>query len=268
MALEFDAIDDSFFNIQRADRLHHEYSLLLSVFVPGIRPMTNVTRSHWGISTASNPPGEPILSSWFQEFYDIPGFDRFGDPGDPEVLIELVEDATYYAQLGIMVGESLKLPSSLTRWVDGYAFLPAPAKRRFLRAAYWLRHSQQMFTTSQSASLIASVQTVESLLRPDQGIRCPTCGLMQGAGPTALFERFLDKHVGATGSPARKQLYKQRSQLAHGHELLTADEEIVFGWQSPRSPHEDGVVRDANRLARAATISWLEEQLTSPTHPR
>jgi hypothetical protein len=118
-----------------------------------------------------------------------------------------------------------------------------------------------MAQVSQSSSLVAAVQAVEVLLPRSTGAWCSTCGLMQGAGPTARFKEFLDRHLGPDDGPVRKQLYARRSRLTHGHTLMSADEEIDFGWIHPHSSFDHTIVTAATMVARVAAINWFMEQL-------
>jgi hypothetical protein len=84
---------------------------------------------------------------------------------------------------------------------------------------------------------------------------------MQGPGPTARFKEFLDRYLGPDESQVRKHLYNRRSQLTHGHALLSADEEIDFGWIHPHSSFDHASVTAAMHLARVAAVNWFTEQL-------
>ncbi|MFK4086951.1 hypothetical protein ACI2LF_22770 [Kribbella sp. NPDC020789] len=266
MELKFDAIEDQIFSMQRAERLHHEYTLLLTLFVPrlNLRRRTGFG-GYWGLPALRHGEMSPRRDpQWFQEYYAIEGFDRFVDEyGEPDQEpISLVPDHEYYSRLGISAREVLDLPVSINRWVEGYFTAPPALQRRLLRAAYWINHALQVFPDSQSSSLISAVQAIESLLTPiGTGTRCPCCGLSQGPGPTANFKEFLDKHIGPDESAVRRELYRRRSQLTHGNDLLRADEEIDFGWTDPHRPFESNTVRAAIRIARISAISWFDEQL-------
>lgn len=83
-----------------------------------------------------------------------------------------------------------------------------------------------------------------------------------GSGPTALFAKFLDDYAPASSDlePARKELYSLRSSLSHANTLLYMDQEVVYNWYGPKSPHEHMFISNARALCREAIVNWLMEQ--------
>jgi hypothetical protein len=132
---------------------------------------------------------------------------------------------------------------------------------RVLRAAFWLRHAQDVWNVSHTAYFLAIINAVEVMITKGKGERCPTCGLMVGKGPTALFEEFLDRYVPKTAAtePRRNELYRVRSNISHGHLLLRSD--IPRGWavMEPTEWEQMDMARDAHRLAQLAIVNWLSE---------
>jgi hypothetical protein len=263
MEVRFEAVEDAMFSMQRAHRLQHEYSLLLSLFAPKINHEPKQTLGSWGQPIPRNPT-EPVQPQWFQNSYFLDGFVSMMDDY-PEVTSEpiaLVPNDKYYARPWISTTDALTLPQSISPWIEGYLAGPEEIKRRLLRSAYWISHASQMFSVSQSSSLVASVQAIEVLLpQVNGGTPCSTCGRLQGGGPTASFKEFLDRNLGPDDSPVRKQLYKQRSRLVHGQALFSADEQIDFAGIHPHRSFENTSASAAINIARVAAINWFTEQL-------
>jgi hypothetical protein len=263
MEVRFRDIADRSFSIQRAQRLHHEYSLALSLFVPKLKLEPKPTLSGgWGLPIP-RATAEDRQPRWFQNYYAVDGFETVTDdfPDVDDEPIALVPIDKYYGPPWIYSTDVLTLPEAITPWMEGYLAAPEDLKRRLLRSAYWINHAAQMAQLSQSSSLVAAVQAIEVLLPRSSRPTCPTCGLMQGPGPTASFKEFLDHHLGPDDGPVRKQLYNRRSQLTHGHSLMSADEEIDFGWFHPHKSFDDTLVTAAVMVARVAAINWFMEQL-------
>ena len=140
--------------------------------------------------------------------------------------------------------------------------------KQLLRAAYWLRHAYQVFPLSQSASLVAAVQTIEVLLPNIKGEVCSTCQREISPGPTKKFRDFLQQYAPTTSAEERKArdlLYKQCSQLTHGRELLASDEDQYTGWTNPAHAFDRQTLDDALRLARISAINWFVSQFAPQT---
>jgi hypothetical protein len=268
LEVEFDATDDFFFNALRSDQVSHEYALVLSIFLPSLHLARRVSAFHWGLV----PPGSDgfggtqSVPQWIQEYYEIPGFERFADTLTPKATLPDLPsepDSAFYGREGISIDSGFTIPSSLSTWMEKYVALNAAKKKRLLRAAYWLSHARQVRSLSSSASLVAMVQVIESLVpRPTGQERCLTCGRTTGPGSTQRFTEFVEKYgvPGGVDQASAKLLYQQRSQLTHGHKLLFADQEIGFGWTTPGDAEEQGRLRHANRLVRICAINWFTQE--------
>jgi hypothetical protein len=265
LEVSFDAADDGFVNMQRVSRLRGRYELLLSLFVPGIRTTRNGLDTMWGIDIGNRQPGEPT-PHLVQSFYSIPGFQAVADNRTPlaDPLIALIPDTEYFNRRGRRVDHDLDLPQSLQTWVDAALACEEQLSKQLLRSAYWLRHAYDVFQLSQSASLVAAVQAVEALLPTTKGQVCSTCNREIGPGPTQKFKNFLQQYVPTTSKEelkARSLLYRQRSQLTHGRELLTSDSDHHFGWTNPAHAFDRQTLDDALRLARICAINWFSDRI-------
>ncbi len=248
-------------NTQRIVERRRQYELLLSLFLPLLKTTPRFGNQHWAIVM-----GEPLSAfpktQWVQEGYFIEGFEgkanRLTPVADP--LMPVVADVEFYGRRGTGTDSVFDVPESLATWVRHFATRSDVTRERFLRSAFWLRHARDVYPLSASAALIAAVQAVESLLPPLQGLACPTCGLVGGPGPTASFRRFLALYASTNDEglvKARKRLYQTRSKLTHGHDLLSSDSELGFGWTGPQEPFERNDLEMATGIARVAAINWL-----------
>jgi hypothetical protein len=171
----------------------------------------------------------------------------FSNVGDDVPLLALSPKDEYYARRGISGSDVLVLPDGFEPTLDGYFALPRPEQDKALRWCHWLNHARQVAALSPSASAIAAVQAVETLLPP---------------GDASIGERFkqflLEYAPGKANDVARKQLYRFRSKLTHGGALLVGElRQIAFGDFVPRSWDERDVVEQAVTLARLAGVNWL-----------
>jgi hypothetical protein len=255
------------FNINRAYRLRARYELMLSLFAPGIKTTSNQHHVIWGID-AEFTPGRDLTPRLVQEHYTIPGFPSVVDSRTPmtDPLIELIPDTDYFGLHGRAVSQDLVLPQSLEAWVNSALACDDLVSKRLVRAAYWLNHAGQVFRLSLSASLVAAIQAIEVLLPAVKGEVCPTCKREVAPGPTRKFKDFLQQYAPTNDSEERKArdlLYRQRSRLIHGHELLGTDGDYNFGWTNPAHAFDRMTLDGAVRLARIATINWFVAHASS-----
>jgi hypothetical protein len=263
LEVPFDATADPYFNVQRADSLCDEWALLLSLFVTSFKgTMSRSPQHRWGLEMGpvnSNEQRDDLTPQLFQDWYWIEGFESLADGfSAAQTSLPVTPDDIYYARRGIAAGDVLDIPSSLGEWVNKYAARSFTRRSQVLRAAYWLRHAREVFLLSHSASLVAAVQAVEVLLPTTSRARCGTCDQLMGPGPTKQFADFLDAYAPAEddeSAGARKAMYSQRSRLAHGHGLLSADAQV--GWNHPATAHEHQLLSETHRVARVAIINWF-----------
>jgi hypothetical protein len=173
LEVPFGATDDNFVYIHRASRVRAHYELLLSLFVRGIKPVSNQLHTLWGIDMDRSHEGEPV-PHMIQEFYSIPGMPIIADRRTPlaKPLIELIPDVEYYRRRGLSAADPFDLPQSLEAWMNASLACAEPLIKKLLRAGYWQRHAHQVFPLSQSASLVAAVQAIEVLLPNVKGQVC------------------------------------------------------------------------------------------------
>ncbi|MFF4362965.1 hypothetical protein ACFY1U_35220 [Streptomyces sp. NPDC001351] len=259
--VKFDGSSDWQLRNLRALKEPRELALFLSLVVPGVTVPPINARQHWMLDTT---PGA-MRSVWAQESYFIPGFEAYTEElsGQGELPdIEMVEKPP----TGIRGNDVLVLPEDLERKLDTFMRLGDDDRARILRAAYWLHHAREVWDISKSAYFQALVQAVEAMLKyGDHRERCPQCNTPL-AGPTKYFRCFIDRYAPTRDEhdederKTRKLLYGKRSDLTHGTSLLAADEEVGFGWHTPKPSYEYRLSSEAQRVCRRAIIGWLDEQ--------
>lgn len=271
LEVPFKATGNDFVDIHRAMRMRARYELLLSLFTSGFKTRRDRLNVFWGRDMEAPIHSDPI-PHMVQEFYSIPGFNLIADRrtslADP--LIKLVPDGEYFSRLGHMPGNDLDLPQSLGVWIDAALSCDDRLSNRLLRAAYWLRHAHDVNQLSQSAALVAAVQTVEALLPTIKGQVCPTCEREISPGPTKKFRDFLQEYAPTTSAEerrARDLLYKQRSRLTHGHDLLASDKDYPAAWTNPAHAFDSQTLDRALRLAQISAINWFVAQILLTANP-
>jgi hypothetical protein len=261
LEVSFEATDDMLVNIPRAYRLRARYELLLSLFTSGIKTSRSQHRMLWGMDAERIPPRQ-LKPHLVQEVYAIPGFPSVVEGRTPlaDPLVKLVPDSEYFGRYGRTRGEDFDLPQSLEAWMNTAVVCEEQVRQRLFRTAYWLNHAHEVFSLSQSASLVAAVQAIEVLLPAAKGEVCQACKRDIAPGPTRKFREFLQKYAPTPDIAERKArdlLYRQRSQLTHGQMLLSADDNFHFGWATPAHAFDMQTLDGALRLTRMSAINWF-----------
>lgn len=263
LELSYSGADDGFTNNMRRERASQKWALMLTLLVPGIQVPPRVEFNRlWVVPLEIPLPPGPHTSIEAQEIYLFPR-----DKIAPSVLsdrgelpeIQLIREVP----TTVGPGQVLVLPESIEQCLDIFDSLDLERNQKILRAAFWLDYSDHVWRLSKSASYQALIQAVEVLIdMPKDQPRCIECDRTTGAGPTALFAKFLDDYAPASSDlePARKELYSLRSSLAHGNTLLYMDQGVVYNWYGPKSPHEHMLISNARVLCRRAIVNWLMEQ--------
>jgi hypothetical protein len=251
----FQGSDDHSVRGARMRRREREIELLLALLLtPSVFAISRSVRSHWVYLRDFEG------SEFLQEGYLVPGglpqTDEFTSAaGIPQ--LETVDPAEYYGQHGFGIGDTLRIPASLTTSLAQAEVLAGEDRERFLRACYWYQQSEKLRYYSRSVSFVALVSAIESLIPPESGERCEACGRDKSPGPTQRFSNFVDKHLpAAVPEAARKGFYAMRSALAHGGKLLHADE---GNWGFGFAGVGERVQLDTlSRLTRLVLLIWLE----------
>ncbi|MFD4530376.1 hypothetical protein ACFWP7_42015 [Streptomyces sp. NPDC058470] len=259
--VKFNGSNDPQVRNMRVLREPRQLALLLSLLVPGLTVPPINSRKHWMMDAT---PGA-MRSVWALEHYFVPNFDGYADELSPQSDLPAIEMVATMPS-GVLADQVLVLPEDLEQKLDTFMRLGDDDRARLLRAAYWLHHAREVWDISKSAYFQALIQAVEAMLKyAPHRERCPQC-TNHLAGPTAYFRCFIDQYApmrdehDAAERKTRKLLYDKRSDLTHGTALLSADEEVGFGWHTPKPSYEYELSSEAQRVCRRAIIQWLDEQ--------
>ncbi|WP_427923850.1 hypothetical protein [Streptomyces sp. cg40] len=261
LEVKFDGSPDRQLRNMRALQEPRQLALFLSLVVPGITVPPIHSRKHWILDAT---PGA-MRSVWAQEAYFLPNFESFTAELTPQGDLPAIEMVPKMP-VGVEADQVLVLPEDLEQKLDTFMRLEDDDRARVLRAAYWLHHAREVWDVSKSAYFQSLIQAVEAMLKyAPHRERCPQCRTHL-AGPTAYFRIFIDRYAPMRDEnddaerKTRKLLYDKRSDLTHGTSLLSADEEVGFGWHTPKPSYEYLLSSAALRVCRQAIIGWLDEQ--------
>jgi [ribosomal protein S5]-alanine N-acetyltransferase len=251
----------------RRMREHRRITLALNLLLVGrTSAQPRRTEHFWAWIPAENDRFESV---WTQQGY-------FGNLGQPVVeelsppaveLIDEVEPEEYYTQVG-HDGQGLRVPADLDQSLSQYLELPLSQRDKFDRALFWIDMASRQWNTSVSASFAALVSAVESLteLGKIHYHDCPTCGgkcQHEVPGATERFRAFFEQYASGAGLRARRsKMYKLRSDILHGSQLMQLDQDLTFGWDPPwwneRELHEE-----LWSVVNVALRNWLKRAVRS-----
>ncbi len=188
-------------------------------------------------------------------------------PSQHTPKIKTTSRTNYYVPRGLSGNETLEIPENLEDLFDRFFSLPRDAQDRLVRACYWLRHAWEIQHVSRSASYIALVQAIESLL-DRAGEVGKECGQPRER-ITKRFQQFLETFVpGIKQSGAKEAFYRIRSGLTHGEFLFDNDRFPFLGMIEPKRAGELSLGWQMAQVARAALINWLLKQQTTSPHSK
>jgi hypothetical protein len=229
----------------RRIREHRDLTLLLNVLLRSrVNSQPRRPQHFWGTFCREGGGHEP---RWVQNSY----FGKLGmcvldaHSPSPDQPLEVIESDQYYSQLMGIDGKGLRVPDDLDDSICRYRTLHPERRAEFDRMAFWLDIASRQWSLSMSASFAALVSAVESLINRD------------GPGSTQRFRGFFETYApGATVINRRNQMYRLRSNILHGSELMTMDQDVAFGWDLPwwnaRELHEE-----LWTVTRTVARNWL-----------
>jgi hypothetical protein len=185
--------------------------------------------------------------------------------------------AYYYNMLGLNVinlGDTeLKLPDNLAASFEKAHSLSNDDQEKLYRACYWLHQSQEAWSTSLSASLIALVTAIESVAGKSRE-KHPVCGhdLMvdeescnECGSPlyrsTKTFKEFVEAYcsVAVNYPKAAGLLYTTRSSLVHGADILLHDSHPWIDFTKNKKAWEQrSDYTQAYLITKNALYNWLQ----------
>jgi len=242
----------------RRSRGLRKWTLLLNVLLDvRIYPQDGVARSIW---VYVNTGDGQLNAESRQEGYSFPGFSPRSQEFSSTAQIQpapIDAAAEYWGELG-KSHMSVRVSDIMPDLMRLFLALAPSDRERFLRAAYWFRQASRR-SQSQSASYVATITALESLLPPHESSpTCPVCGLETGKSISKRFSEMLERLAPGGGQLAkdRQRLYSIRSKLAHGNSLLHSDADSAF-YLHPRQSQEWRDSDFALRLTKVSLVNWL-----------
>lgn len=247
----------------RRHRRDHEILLVLSALLRGslnttINPRP---RNFWVYTNNFDDPSIPNRWVWASEQYAFIPFEFFQDEFsrvDPPYVAELPH-AEYYKKQFVGPGplDQMSVPDSLSDLFDGFDRLSLENRRKYLRAAQWIRIARGSWDFQISLWFTALVSAIETLA-PTPTRKCQTCGTMVGVG--AGVRKFLENYAPTSDDKMRKVVYTYRSKISHGEQLMHIDESpwdrarLHAGWLNEVDAEEA-----LHEMAQEMMVNWLIE---------
>lgn len=223
---------------------------------PPIMASSRYARFFW--NTSFDPT---VSAKWLQEGYGYEGFtSELSDFSDCRTLgsIKKYPRTEYYSDRFMTEDYELALPDIIDEYLDKAFSLGAEDARRLAIASSWIAQVPTLWFESSSAAFVAVVSAVEALLGK-KSQTCPECGQPKFE-ISKRFKAFLDEYVPdvQTRYPAElKRIYRVRSDLAHGADLLLADLEYWNFYGEPRQAQQGIMQRNTHDIAARAVLNWV-----------
>ena len=229
----------------RRIRAHRLLSSVLNLLLRGrVTILPKQSRHFWGID-----PSRPLpqRSEWLQEFYT----GRLGKavlpqgapPSEPP--LREVKAGVYYRDFGDD-GSGLGVPDDLDDLLCRYQALSPEHAAKLERAAFWIRTAAEQWTISASSTFASLAIAVEALGKPP-------------GGAAARFRAFLEKYApSASLKKQRHEMYRLRSEILHGSQLLDLDRDALLGWAPPELADGE-LLEKLGGLVGIAVRNWLRK---------
>jgi hypothetical protein len=232
----------------RRRREHRRLSLLLDVLLSArVSFETSRHQSFWAEIPPADGSSGNFESRWLRQYFWAPLGEPVTDALSPpaaETLTELEAEA-YYINAG-NDGSPLSVPADLDDSLCRYRDLSEANRSKFDRAAFWMDVASRQWTISVSASFASLVSAVEALTRGS------------GPGATERFRSFFETFApGAIVMDRRSKMYRLRSDILHGSELMQLDQDLAFGFD-PSDFKENELQRELWSITRIALRNWLK----------
>jgi hypothetical protein len=236
---------------------------LNAVLRHSITCLTPRVRFFWGLCTDESGGSTTRAVRWSQEYYELDRFqaylDGFSEPG--ETKIPTHPHREYYQARYLEPLDTVTVPDSLSKMLEGVAVMPSEGRKRFLRSAQWRHVANKFWDVHVSSWFTSLVSSIESLMDPPTE-RCPTCNAVLKV--TQRFKDFVERYAPNSDPGARGVLYGIRSNIAHGSGLMSLDEAVWDRSLRSRYLEELDAQDELARAARDVQVNWLLEK--SPVH--
>ncbi len=250
----------------RRMREHRNLTLLLNVLLAGHTSFQSKRSAHFWASVPLDDGRHEF--KWVKQFFNVEGWEAVTSELSPSAdeQLEEMEPEEYYTKVG-HDGKGLRVPANLDQSICCYMRLSVGNRKKFDRATFWMGMASRQWDTSVSVSFAALVSAIESLT--ERGARhpfnCPTCGERaehEVPSVTRRFKDFLDTYAPGAGLAKRRDdMYKLRSDISHGSELMQLDQDIDFG-REPPSLNEIELHWELWSLTQIALRNWLKSPPT------
>jgi hypothetical protein len=185
------------------------------------------------------------------------------NPREPVSAALQEADPLEYYDLARWRGPTLCVPKDLDERIALYLSLGEPERDRLDRGLFWLDMAHRQFGQSISASFASLVTSIEAFLDRGQRhvVECKDCGGRKVEHYTPSigesFKAFLARFAPGTALQAsRSKMYKVRSKILHGDNLMLLDQGRAHGWDPPWWG-ELQLHRELSSLTRVAFRNWL-----------
>lgn len=245
--------------MRRALELTWTLNALLRTSITRIGPRA---QHIWGlVQTAQLEAPAQQNVKWVQQYYAIDNLPiQYADFSLPTShQIEVIGHDEYYDSRCI-VSDDLILPVSISDMLHKAEGLDLLERRRFIRSVRWMYAATPLHFHLISSCYIALVSAIEALMPDTEGREnCPTCNKDRSPGPTQRFQDFVEAYAQTSNleEKNRKRLYRIRSDIAHGRDLLRFDSS-PWDWSlNTTSEIEREMLYELFRIVRKVIVNWL-----------
>jgi hypothetical protein len=223
---------------------------------PAILPPSRYLRFFWSSLV-------PVQSApkWLQAGYGYPGFipelAAFSELPETQT-IRLYPGDQYYGDKFMAEDHAMALPDTVDDFLNKVFSLNTEDSKRFAIASAWFSQVPTLWRESNSAAFVAVVSALEALLDKTSEV-CRECKQSKHR-VTKKFKTFIEENVPNVKSrfpEELKQIYKVRSDLAHGAKLLLADLEYWNFFVAWREQQEHSVQASTHDIVGAALRNWV-----------
>ena len=242
-----------------------ELGLLLHTLLEGaIKLKPGTISSHWVLlpKECSKEKQFAYCQDWYK-VSDMPVETSGFTSNENWKPMESVDPAKYYSDSDMIELRSLQVPSDLGTSIRKFYELDKKNRTVFLRACHWSHLSTQIAEFSKSASFVAKVSAIETLL-PKQIVKgvCSSCKREIKDGSTKTFKNFVEKfaHESGVSPKSKKELYRVRSKIVHGHDVLSADFFLQHWGLHPRIWTSMQQFWALTQVVKTVMYNWLHAQ--------
>lgn len=259
LQLRFTSSPHTMINSMRTSPLVTKYVRYLNAICrSGVASGTRNTGFCWCIDSEANPP----KTRWMQQGYWPPSSGLSHEPSeyqpvDSLITIPAIPANEYYERRTYRPDREFCIPDNIESLLSKILNLPAEQRKRFDLACTWLAMARDISPASSSAAYISMVAAIEALL-DKKSETCHECGQPKFS-VTKKLKEFLQRFVPGIEAQELNRIYRVRSDLAHGLDLLLRDLGQL-GMTSPGAASEMTLQYTTLQVAKIAVLNWLQSQ--------